>query len=90
MVTGEEHNFIVKNGFELEGDKELFFQGEPVEFIPNEWKMADLLVHVGVFKSKSQARQNWRKTGEAIPDGFTDLKKIGKLNNRITILKAIK
>lgn len=49
----------------------------------------DFLVELSVFKSKSQARKNWKGPVE-IPDGFTDLQRLGKERHRLTIWKPIK
>lgn len=78
-------NFIVQNGNVLDGDKEALFGDEPVEFIPPSTTMFDILVVSGIFPSKSQARKNWTRTGETIPDGFSSFERIGKLKHRIHI-----
>lgn len=57
---------------------EIIFVNEPID-------MYDILVQAGIFKSKSDAKKNWKRTGREIPKGFSDFQKIGKLNNRITI-----
>jgi len=80
-----EWNFIVVNGHNEMGDAILFFDGEDINFITPKTSMLDILVALGIFKSKGQARKNWKRTGVTVPDGFTDLKKVGKLNKRITL-----
>jgi len=84
-----EHNFIITNGNNDPRDKQLFFGDEDVTLLPNDTDMFDLLVRIGIFKSKTQARKNWTKTGRDIPDGFFDLQKISKQWHRITTLKPI-
>jgi hypothetical protein len=44
----------------------------------------DLLVEMGVFPSKGQARKNW-KGSVTIPSGFSDFAGIGKMRRRLTI-----
>lgn len=83
-----EHNFIIMNDNNDPRDIELFFDNEDVTFVPG-GDMFDILVQVGIFPSRSQARKNWIKTGREIPDGFTDIQKVGKQWHRITILKPI-
>ncbi len=81
-----ENNFIIQNGNEVSGDQELFFPGEDVTFLPDTVDIYDILVRVGIFPSKSQARKNWNKTGKEIPEGFSHFDRVGKLNKTITIL----
>lgn len=52
-----------------------------------ETRFPDILVSLGIFPSKGQARKNgWDKE---IPEGWTDIT-IGKLKHRICILKLTK
>lgn len=81
-----EHNFIVKNGNELPEDSRLFFHDEPIEFLEPSIDMFDILIKLEVFSSKSQARKNWNRTNQEIPEGFSDFERVGKLKHRITIL----
>lgn len=79
-----EFNFI----FNIEEtDKKLFFGPlkEEDQFIKIEehWTMANILVHVGIFKSLTQARKNG--FANDIPVGFSD-KHFGKKKIRIAIL----
>ena len=67
----------------------IIFEGEDFILVPNSYTMLDILFKCGIFQSKGQARKNWKKTGTEIPNGFTDLEGIGKLNKRITIWKPI-
>jgi hypothetical protein len=82
-----EFNFIIDNG-NLRGDEAaVFFNGEPVQILDDSATFADLFVAAGIFKSKSQFRKS--KWGEnlMIPEGWSDIERIGKLNKRITVLK---
>lgn len=90
-----EFNFVIVNQHFCSSDVELFFDDEKVEYIKcpidsgigdRPIDMYDILVKVGIFKSKSIARKNWNRTGPQIPKGFSDFKGIGKLKRRITIL----
>ena len=88
MKMGQEFNFVIDNeNFEKNEDLvELLFNDDlNVEILPNDWDMFDILVETGLFRSKSEARKNWKRTGKDIPEGFTDLENLGKLNHRITI-----
>lgn len=88
MKSQFDKNFIVnKEGF-VGDEQALFFDNEPIEFVPNTWTMIDLLVHVGLFPSKGQARKNWKQETE-IPEGFSQFV-VGKLKNKITILNLRK
>jgi len=92
MNMGKEFNFVIDNEnfdnnkdlieslFELESDEML--RMIPVEL---DFDMFDILVEAGLFRSKSDARKNWKRTGKDVPEGFTDIKDIGKLHNRLTI-----
>lgn len=84
-----EVNVIIDNGLWNEKDIQLFFQGQDVDILPESTTMFDILIQYGFFKSRSDVRKNWNKTDMEVPDGFTDLENIGKLNRRITILKII-
>jgi hypothetical protein len=67
----------------------LLFDKEALVFVEPSWDMYDILVHCKLFKSKSDARKNWNKTTQVIPDGFTDIERIGKLRHRLTIFNPI-
>jgi hypothetical protein len=62
-----------------------FCRSEEVFFMPQETDMYDLLVKLGAFPSKSQARRVWTKTGKDIPAGFSHFERIGKLRRVLTI-----
>ena len=86
-VRINEFNFIIDNG-NLRGDEAgVFFDDEPVQILDNTATFADLFVAAGIFTSRSQFRKS--KWGESfvISEGWTDIKGIGKLNKRITVLK---
>lgn len=85
----KEYNFIVLNGRNMEGDDILFFQGEPVSFIPIETTFPELLVELGLFQSKGQVKKDikWGKLS-TIPDGFTQFE-IGKMKTLLTILNPV-
>lgn len=84
-------NAMIDNGNLQEGDAELFFGGdepEPVEIFPAGTTMIDLLIHLGVFKSRGQAKKNWKGPQE-IPEGFSDFTGIGKLRRELWILNPV-
>lgn len=83
-------NFVVKNEYLFDNDvKTLFgdFNGniEDVEYIPETLDMYDILVMSNLFKSKSDAKRNWTRTGKEVPCGWSEFKKIGKLNSHLCI-----
>jgi hypothetical protein len=80
-------NIVVKNQyFKSESDlmPHLFGpeQGE-IKLIP-QMSMWDVLVDSKLFKSKSDARKNWDKTGGDIPPGFNQFV-VGKKKTLLTI-----
>lgn len=96
MAMGQEFNFVIDNEnlkpnddlikglFDLKSD-------DSMRIVPMEldFDMFDILVEIGLFRSKSEARKNWKRTGKNIPEGFTDIKNIGKLHHRLTIWNPI-
>lgn len=84
-----EHNILIGFGVE-ERDKELFFgpltKDDSFQNMPANTTWGDILVPLGIFSSKSQARKNG--FGD-IDDGFTDIE-IGKKRTRFTVLKIVK
>lgn len=58
-------------------------------YVSEGYDMYDVLVEFGLFASRSDARKNWTRTGQEIPNGFSDFEGIGKRNNRLTIWKPI-
>ena len=83
-----EFNFIDFNDFWDAGTETALFQTTPDDRclpIGQNEDMFDLLVRTGIFKSKGDARRNWKLTGKDIPPGFSDFQGIGKHRHRITI-----
>jgi len=81
-------NIIVCNGNIKDTDRtNLFPDNEIVHILwPGHKKtMLDLLVILGVFKSKSDARKNWRSSSIEIPPGFTHLIGLGKKRKSLHI-----
>jgi hypothetical protein len=83
-----ETNILIGGNIE-EQDKELFFgplkENDKFQVMSNETIWADILVPLGIFSSRGQARKNgWFE----IPNGFTNIK-VGKKKHLITILKVI-
>lgn len=70
-------NLVVNGSRWTERDLQLIFNGEPVVFVDN-IPIPNLLVHLGIFKSMSQARQAGR-TGN-IPSGYTEYKASRKVH----------
>ena len=89
MAVGQEFNFVIDNENFDEHLLEAIFESEDVQFISAENDMFDILVMCDLFRSKSEARKNWKRTGKDIPEGFTDIKNIGKLHHRLTIWNPI-
>ena len=65
-------NIIVKTRFFVESDKQTLFGDEEVMYVEPDTTLTDLVCNLGLFKSKSQARQAGR-VGE-IPEGWTVMK----------------
>jgi hypothetical protein len=68
-------NVIISNEFIQEWDRNsLFPDDEDVVILrPGHGKdMFDLLLILGAFNSKSQARKSWTKTGKEIPLGWSE------------------
>jgi hypothetical protein len=76
-------NVIVDNGSILPSDKEILFEEEDVIVVPPDTTMFDLLVMLGSFPSKSQARKNWKAGGE-IPIGWSEFF-VGKKKRHLCI-----
>jgi len=84
MSNGLDFNFISKDM--TKEDLNLFFSPiEPMDTfitIQDDWTMADIMVQVGVFQSKTQAKKNgWDKP---IPKRFSDMR-VTKRKIRVTI-----
>ena len=81
-------NVIIDNGNILPEDEDLIFGSdngikEPVVFVPITTTIFDLLIMIGSFNSKNQAKKNW-KHGDIIPNGFSEFW-IGKVKRHLTI-----
>lgn len=83
-----EFNFVCMNEFWDKATEDALLQPRPDEHIydlnVNE-DMFDILVRAQCFKSKGEARRNWKRTGKEVPQGFSDFTGIGKFRTRITI-----
>ena len=83
-----EHNILINNNKVLSGDVELFFaESNPENFqiLPDSFDMWDILAHLKLFPSKSQARKDskWKNVTE-VPKGFNKFT-IGKLKTEVFI-----
>lgn len=76
-------NYYIGKGV-TERDKEILFSGETSDALSETKNYPQLLSDLGIFKSKSQARQSgWNE----IPEGWSDIT-VGKMKNRICIIKV--
>ena len=86
-----EYNFVIKNEF-YEENKDLIeplFGNDEIIYLENV-DIYDLLVLSKLFKSRSEAKNNWKKTGKDIHLGFSDFENLGKRKDiRITIFNPI-
>lgn len=88
--------FIIENEYLYDTDQEILFADDPVTRVPKETDWLDLLVKAGVFRSRTQGRQNWNNIGKkigyctAIFPGWTEVSQVGKLRHRIYIWKPIR
>lgn len=57
----------------------------PLILISPNVDMYDVLVACGLFKSKGEAKKNWKKSGKEIPNGITEFSNLGK-HRMISIL----
>jgi hypothetical protein len=80
-------NIIIRSKHVRLEDRVNLFPDEEVVFVfdPGQKDMYDLLVILGMFKNKSQARKNWKKTGRDIPTGWTELTRLGKHRRELHI-----
>jgi len=76
-------NVIVNSENIKDGDKELIFGEEDVIFISKDTSIFDLLVMIGVFSSKGQAKKNWNGAKE-LPNGYSEFY-VGKLKRQLSI-----
>ncbi|AGB06956.1 hypothetical protein [Vibrio phage XZ1] len=65
-------NIIVENGNIQPNDQATLFADEEVVRVPSTFTLTDLVCHLGLYKSKSQARQA-KRVGE-IPHGYNEFK----------------
>lgn len=65
-------NVIIKTEYLQETDKECLFEDEDVVLFDNDITLTDLVCELGLYKSKSQARQA-NRVG-AIPQGWSEFK----------------
>lgn len=98
MLQQIEYNIVIANKYfknnidllPLLFDNEQYALLDPFHLKDNRpIDMYDILVYCHFFQSKSDARKNWKKTEQKIPDGFTDIQKIGKAKRRLTIWNPI-
>lgn len=57
--------------------------GEKIEFVNEVPDLFDLLVKLGLFPSKGQARKNWKR-GPLLP-GFNYWRRLGRFNKEIAV-----
>lgn len=77
-------NILILGNIEPGDVAALFPKGESIEaFRPEEVDIFDLLVKLGAFPSKSQARKNWKGPTE-IPQGWSEFT-IGKMKRKLCI-----
>lgn len=92
-------NVIVMNEFVQDTDEKLFFGPhecvdcdgcifcQPQDVVwaePRKTDMFELLVRLGAFKSKGQARKSWDKSGKEIPEGWSEFF-VGKKKRHLCI-----
>lgn len=79
---------IINNKNVQDTDKWNLFEDDEVMVIfpgnPRFKDMLDLLIHMGAFPSRSQARKNWKGPIE-FPLGFNEFVAIGKLKRSLAI-----
>jgi hypothetical protein len=88
----QELNIVVLNAnFASNSDMIVkLFGDEGLEVVNPLKDMYDLLVMLGVFSSKSEARKNWIRTGKEIPPGYNEFKNIGKQKKALYIWNPMK
>jgi hypothetical protein len=76
-------DFVVDDTDLTRRDIELLFPDpDAVQHLDASATMADVLVQLGIYSSKSQARKNWKHEID-IPEGFNSWSQVGKM--RVTI-----
>ena len=88
-MTDREYNYVINSQYSDEIDKRLlrtylFNETEVIKELEGNVTIYDVLVDCGIFKSKNDAKRNW-KCGP-LRDGFNDFKDIGKLHKRLTVM----
>ena len=80
-------NVIIRSDRVKLEDRVNLFPNEEVVFVfdPEDKDMFDLLIILGVFKSRGQARQNWKKTGREIPTGWSQFTGLGRFRKELCI-----
>lgn len=77
----QEINLVVLNK-NLAGNEDLIFRlydgEEDIEYISEDLDMYDVLVKFNLFSSRSDAKRTWKRSGQKIPEGFSDFPRIGK------------
>jgi hypothetical protein len=88
----QELNVIVMNDFAADNwdmVRHLFGDDEDFLFLHPQYDMYDCLVHLEVFKSKGEARKNWKRTGKEIPPGYNEFRGIGKSKKALFIWNPV-
>ena len=85
VIVNPHHDKKMEEALFRKTDDDLFyyFVEEPG------FDMFDILVRIGMFPSKNQARKNWKRTDKEIPAGWSEFKNCGKLNHTIYIWNPI-
>ena len=82
-----EFNYVVPAGnmtaFDWNLVKEVVMDREPYEVLDRRATIYDVLVKAGVFRSKNEARRNWKRG--PLKEGLNDFKDVGKLRHRIFV-----
>lgn len=90
MLDNRDINIVIQNA-ELEGNEDLipllFGIDVPIEYIPADFDIYDILVKYGLFKSKGDAKKNWKKSSQEIPEGLNSFERLGKLRLNLHIWK---
>jgi hypothetical protein len=92
MTSQTEVNIIVADHPLTDEEKcylEIFHPEDDIIFIGSNLDMYDILLKFGFFKSKNDARKNWKQTGKDVPLGFNDFR-IGKRKRLLSIFNPIK
>lgn len=90
-VTGPKtlNVIIVNEHFNLDRDrsliKALFSHTDDIVMRDRSVDMFDLLIELGVFSSKNNARKNWKQSGQAIPNGWSEFTNLGKNKHNLFI-----